>query len=96
MMLAIRLVEVLVKVSWPKTRRMIEEGIGEYANPSSIIKAVEMLLRHIAKAKEADTLARAMQICVDEEKRVVVTGDRNGATTAAFADYVMETLASLA
>ncbi len=76
--------------------RMIEEGIGEYANPSSIIKAVEMLLRHIAKAKEADTLARAMQICVDEEKRVVVTGDRNGATTAAFADYVMETLASLA
>ncbi len=76
--------------------RMIEEGIGEYANPSSIIKAVEMLLRHIAKAKEADVLARAMQICVDEEKRVVVTGNRDGATTAAFADYVMETLASLA
>ena len=75
--------------------RMIEEGIGEYANPSSIFKAVEMLLRHIAKAPEADKLAKAMQICVDEEKRVVVTGNKDGATTAAFADYVMETLTAL-
>ena len=27
--------------------RMIEEGRGDYANPSSLIKASEMMLRHI-------------------------------------------------
>ena len=70
--------------------RMIEEGIGEYANPSSLFKALEMLLRHIAMPQKADQLAKAMQICTEEEKRVVVTGDRNGATCKEFADYVLE------
>jgi len=41
--------------------RMIEEGIGEFANPASIIKADEMLLRHVGFAAEADKLAAAMQ-----------------------------------
>jgi isocitrate dehydrogenase (NAD+) len=70
--------------------RMIEEGIGEYANPSSLFKAVEMMLRHIAMPEKADRLARAMQICSEEEKRVVVTGNRDGATCREFADYVLE------
>ncbi len=72
--------------------RMIEEGIGEYANPSSLFKALEMMLRHIAMAKKADQLAKAMQICTGEEKRVVVTGNRDGATCREFADYVLEKL----
>ena len=75
--------------------RMIEEGIGEYANPSSIFKAVEMMLRHIAMTKQADKLAQAMEICNESEKKVVVTGNRDGATCAAFADYVMETIRKL-
>ena len=72
--------------------RMIEEGIGEYANPSSLIKALEMMLRHIAKADKADKLAKAMQICTEDEKRVVVTGNRDGATCKEFTDYVLEKL----
>ncbi len=72
--------------------RMIEEGIGEYANPSSLIKALEMMLRHIAMSDKADQLAKAMQICTEEEKRVVVTGNRDGATCKEFADYVLEKL----
>lgn len=72
--------------------RMIEEGIGEYANPSSLIKALEMMLRHIAMSDKADQLAKAMQICTEEEKRVVVTGDRDGATCKEFTDYVLEKL----
>ena len=75
--------------------RMIEEGIGEYANPSSIFKAVEMMLRHIAMTAAADKLARAMEICNESEKKVVVTGTRDGATCATFADYVMETIRKL-
>lgn len=75
--------------------RMIEEGLGDYANPSSIFKATEMLLRHICLIAEADKLAKAMQICTENEKKVVVTGDKNGATCKAFADYVIETVSSL-
>lgn len=72
--------------------RMIEEGIGEYANPSSIFKAVEMMLRHIAMSDKADRLAKAMQICNETEKEVVVTGNRDGATCTEFTDYVIKTL----
>ena len=72
--------------------RMIEEGLGDYANPSSILKACEMLLRHIARAEAADRLAAALRICNETEKKLVVTGDRSGATCRQFADYVLETL----
>lgn len=75
--------------------RMIEQGIGEYANPASILKAAELLLRHIGYADKADILARAMEVCTRTEKKVVVTGDRDGATCAQFADYLMETLAGM-
>lgn len=72
--------------------RMIEEGIGEYANPSSLFRAVEMMLRHIAMPQKADRLAQAMHICTEQERRVVVTGNRDGATCHEFADYVLENL----
>ena len=36
--------------------RMIERGMGEYANPASIIKAAAMLLRHICRAEAAQLL----------------------------------------
>ena len=69
--------------------RMIEEGIGEYANPASILKALEMLLRHIARADKADSLANAMVKAADE---VTVTGNRDGATCTAFGDAVVANL----
>ena len=72
--------------------RMIEQGRGKYANPTSMFKASEMMLRHIAMADKADQLAKAMQICTEEEKRVVVTGNRDGATCKEFTDYVLEKL----
>lgn len=75
--------------------RMIEDGIGDYANPSSIFKATEMMLRHIGYNSLADTLAKAMEICTEQEKRVVVTGNTDGATCKEFGDYVMETVKSL-
>lgn len=75
--------------------RMVERGDGEYANPSSMLKASEMLLRHIAMPEKADKLARAMKICTETEKKLVITGRSTGATCSEFADYVMETLSSL-
>ncbi len=76
--------------------RMIEDGIGEYANPSSIFKATEMMIRHIGFTDKADRLAKALEICNETEKRVIVTGNKDGAKCAEFADYVMETVANLA
>ena len=72
--------------------RKIEAGEGDYANPASILKASELLLRHIAMADKADRLAEALRICMEEEKRVVVTGHRDGATCREFADYLLEKL----
>ena len=72
--------------------RMIEEGLADYANPSSIFKAVEMLLRHIGMTDEAGRLADALHTCCDTEKKVVVTGTKDGDTCREFADYVISKL----
>ncbi len=72
--------------------RKIANGEGDYANPASILKAAEMLLRHIAMPDRADRLAQAMRLCTETEKRVVVTGHRDGATCRAFGDYLLEKL----
>ena len=75
--------------------RMIEQGIGGYANPTSIFKATEMLLNHIGFTSAANKLSKALEICTETEKSVVVTGDRDGATCKEFADYVMSTIQKL-
>ncbi len=75
--------------------RMLERGDGDYANPSSMFKAAEMLLRHIGYTDLANTLAEAMTICTEKEKKFVITGRKDGASCREFGDYVMETVASL-
>ena len=72
--------------------RKIEAGEGDYANPESILKAAEMLLRHIGMQEKADRLGAALRECTELERRVIVTGHRDGATCAEFADYLMEKL----
>ena len=75
--------------------RMINEGRGAYADPCSMLRAVVMLLSHIGLQDRADRLARALDICMIEERRLVITGRPGGATCAEFGDYVMETLKTL-
>lgn len=72
--------------------RMIEEGLADYANPSSIFKAAEMMIRHIGFTEKADKLAAVLKLCGEEEKAVVVTGFADGATCREYADYVMSKL----
>ena len=72
--------------------RMVNEGRGQYADPSSMLRACVMLLSHIGMQSKADRLERALDICTFSEKRISITGRDNGATTAQFADYVMEKL----
>lgn len=75
--------------------RMVEEGLAEYANPSSIFKATEMLLRHINRINEANLLMKALEICTETEKKIVVTGTKDGAKCCEFADYLMETIKNI-
>ena len=69
--------------------RMIEEGIGEYANPASIIKALEMLLRHISMADKADKLNAAVTAA---SAKVNVTGNKDGAKCQEFGDAVVNAI----
>ena len=72
--------------------RMVEEGLAEYANPSSIFKAAEMMIRQLGFTEKADRLADALFVCGEKEKKIVVTGTRDGAKCSEFADYVMSKL----
>lgn len=74
--------------------RMVEEGRAQYADPSSMMRAVVMLLRHIGYTEKADKLEKALDICGIFEKKKMITGRPDGATCAEFADYVMETLSA--
>ncbi len=75
--------------------RLIEEGLGEYANPSSIFKAAEMLLRHIGLTEKAQLLNEALGICSESEQKITADGTKDGAKCAEFADYVIETMNGL-
>ena len=75
--------------------RMIEEGLADYCNPSSLFRAAWMMLVHLGKQGAADRLGRALEICLESEQRLVVTGDRQGARCDQFTDYVLETLQQL-
>ncbi|MBP3600327.1 MAG: isocitrate/isopropylmalate dehydrogenase family protein [Clostridia bacterium] len=75
--------------------RMMEEGRGMYANPTSMLKASEMMLRHIGFTEYADKLDKALHICTEVEPKYVITGRSDGATCSELGDYVMETISKL-
>ncbi len=59
--------------------RMVEEGIADRANPQSILKASEMLLRHVGRAEAANILLFAMQKLEKEDPECIPDGTREGA-----------------
>ncbi len=67
--------------------RMMEEGLGDYANPASILKAEAMLLRHICRPGAAARLEQAMEKCT-----VTVTGTKEGATAKDYTDALLKLL----
>ena len=72
--------------------RMVTEGRAQYADPSSMIRAVAMLLNHIGYKEESRKLEMALDICGLYEKKVVLTGRSTGGTGEELANYIMETL----
>ena len=65
--------------------RMIERGMGAYANPASILKAAAMLLRHICRPQAAQRLEQALDSCD-------LTVGEGAATSAQFAEAVLKAL----
>ena len=67
--------------------RMIERGMGDYANPASMIKASAMLLRHICRPAAAEKIEKALDACTVEVK-----SDGTAATAAEYTDALMALL----
>ena len=66
--------------------RMIEQGLGRYANPSSILRAAVMMLRHICLFAHAEKLENALDEC---SSVCDMTGDERGNTCEEFADKLI-------
>ena len=71
--------------------RMVEEGIEDRANPESLMKAAELMLRHIGFAQEADRLRKAVDIAAADPS-LHMTGTKEGSTTEEFAEAVLKAL----
>lgn len=67
--------------------RMLAEGLQDYVNPTSILRATAMLLRHICRQNAALRLEKALDAC-----KVSVTGDATGATCGDFMDSLLALL----
>ncbi|NLD83015.1 MAG: isocitrate/isopropylmalate dehydrogenase family protein [Clostridiales bacterium] len=63
--------------------RMIARGMGDYANPESILRAAVMLLRHIGMPAKADQLDAAIGKAI---AACPITGTREGHTCQEFGD----------
>ncbi len=74
---------------------LMSHGRGEYADPSSLIRAMGQMLAHIGLGDRNQLLERALDICTLEEKKVVLTTFTEDASTEEFTDYVIETIQKL-
>ncbi len=72
--------------------RMVKEGRAKYADPSSLLRAGAMLLEHIGYTDLGGKLHKALDICIQYERKIVMTGRDTGATSAELGDYVMATV----
>ncbi len=74
---------------------LMSHGRGEYANPSSLIRAVGQMLIHIGLADRNEILEKAMDICTVTERKVVLTTETKDASAAEFTDYLIDTIEKL-
>ena len=72
--------------------RMVQEGRAQYADPSSLLRAGAMMMEHIGFEETGGKLHKALDICGQYEKKIVMTGRSTGATSKEFGDYLMSTV----
>jgi len=69
--------------------RLIELGLAEYANPSSLIKAAEIMLRHIGFIDKANKLAT---ILGEANQKIKVTGNVADSKCLDITEYILANL----
>lgn len=74
--------------------RMVSEGREKYANPSSIIRATSMLLRHLGYTDQSDSLDAALN-SVLSNSTYIITGHENGATAEEFTHEVIKRISKV-
>ena len=72
--------------------RMIKEGRGPYADPSSLIRAAAMMLNHIGLQEKGAKLEMALDVCGQYEKKLEITGRDTSAPAREYCDYILETV----
>ena len=72
--------------------RMMKEGRGPYADPSSLIRAAAMMLNHIGLQEKGAKLEMALDVCGQYEKKLQITGRDSGASARDYCDYILETV----
>ena len=60
-----------------------------------MLRAAELLLKHIGYTDEAAKLGKALDICTGADAEIQITGRSNGASCKEFGDYVMKVCESL-
>ena len=72
--------------------RMVRENRDQYADPSSVMRAGAMMLEHIGFHDLGSRLHKALDVCGQYERKIVMTGRNTGATGREFGEYVMSTV----
>ena len=72
--------------------RMVETGRAQFADPSSLVRAGAMMLEHIGFEDLGGRLHKALDICGQYERKMVMTGRDTGVTGAEFGKYIMQTV----
>ena len=70
--------------------RMVDEGRDIYADPSSMIRASAMLLKHIGFSENARKVEMALDITSQFERKFTITGRKDGATGEEFTSYLLD------
>ena len=70
--------------------RMVDEGRDIYADPSSMIRASAMLLKHIGFPDNARKVEMALDITGQLERKFTITGRKDGATGEEFTSYLLD------
>ncbi len=71
---------------------LMSHGRGEYADPSSLIRAVGQMFAHIGYSEKNELLEKALRICGETERELVVTTDTDGASAKEYTDYILRTI----
>ena len=73
--------------------RMVRTGRAQFADPSSLLRAGAMMLEHIGYTELGAKLHKAIDVCGQYERKLVMTGRDTGSTSSEFGEYLMETVA---